>query len=128
MVSKHYNNKRHKREEFINKHLNSDGNIIDGFIVDKGHPDGCEVHSITDNGIIIIENYFTGKLITKLIARENQIKRYYESTGRIPPPEYKNILYLARYHESLGYNYVWLVNRGNKNEESKRISFMWKLL
>lgn len=106
MASKHYEMERNSREDFIEKYLNGDGNIIDGFIVDKGHKDGAEVHSITDNGIIIIHNIMTGKLVTKLIARENQIKRYYQSTGRKPPVEYKNVLRLARYHENLGYNHV----------------------
>lgn len=105
-VSKHYDKERYRREKFIDNQINGDGYIIDGFIVDKGHKDGAECHSITDNGIIIIHNLLSGKLITKLIARENQIKRYYESTGRQPPPEYERILYLARWHESLGYNYV----------------------
>lgn len=104
MTTKHYKNKRYKREKFINTHLYDDGYIIDGFVVDRGHKDGLEVHSITDNGVIIIHNMFSGKLITKLIARPQQIKRYYESTGREPPLEYKNILQLARWHQSLGYN------------------------
>lgn len=103
-LSKHYNYKRKMREKIINKYLNGDGNMVDGFIVYKGHKHGTEVHSITDTGLIIIHNYATGKLVTKLIARENQIKRYYESTGREPPSEYESILELARWHESLRYN------------------------
>ena len=106
MVTKHYKNQRHKREDFINKYLHDDGYIVDGFVVDKGHRNGLEVHSITDNGIIIIHNLVSGALITKLIARPNQIRRYYESTGREPPKEYERILELAKWHESLHYNYV----------------------
>ena len=105
-VTNHYKNKRYKRENFINKYIHNDGHIIDGFIVDKGHKNGAEVHSITDNGIIIIHNLQSGALITKLVARENQIKCYYEGTNRTPPKEYENALYLARWHESLGYNQV----------------------
>ena len=104
MVSNHYKKQRNRREKFIKKYLHEDGNIIDGFIVDKGHKNGAEVHSLTDNGIIIIENFDTGKLITKLVARPNQIKRYYDFTKREPPKEIKNILYLAKWHESLNYN------------------------
>lgn len=104
MVSQHYKNQRYKREEFINKHLNGDGKMVDGFIVDKGHRNGLEIHSVTENGVILIHNLKSGKLITKLLARENQIKRYYESTGREPPPDYENILRLARWHETLHYN------------------------
>lgn len=106
MVSQHYKNKRYKREKLINKYINSDGHIIDGFIVDKGHANGAEVHSLTDNGIVLIHNLNTGKLITKIIAREGQIKKYYEVATREKPLEYENVLRLARWHESLGYNHV----------------------
>lgn len=105
-MTSHYKNKRYKREKFIQKHFGGDGEIIDEFIVNKGHKNGLEVHQITDNAIIIIRNYNSGKLISKLVARPNQIKRYYISTGKIPPPQYERILYLAKWHESLGYNYV----------------------
>ena len=105
MNTEHYKNQRYGREKFINKYI-GDGYIVDGFVVDKGHPNGVEVHSITENGIIIVHNYRTGKLVTKLLARPQQIKRYYESTGREKPPEYKRALYLAEWHKSLGYNNV----------------------
>lgn len=103
-ISRHYRQERNKREKLIKEHLNDDGYIIDGFIVDNGHKNGLEVHSITDNGIIIIHNLNSGALITKLIARPQQIKRYYESTGRETPKEYESILQLARWHQSLHYN------------------------
>lgn len=106
MVSEHYNNERYNREEFINEYLHGDGNIIDEFIVDKGHPHGAERHCITDNGVIIVFNLNSGKLVTKLLARPQQIKRYYESTGREPPSNYDEILRLAREHNILGYNNV----------------------
>lgn len=104
MIGKHYRNKRYKRNKFIDKCLNGDGNIIDKFIVDRGHPKGVELHSITDNGIIVVRNLESNKLVTKLIARPQQIKRYYESTGRQPPPNYENILCLAQWHKVMGYN------------------------
>lgn len=102
----HYKHKRYNRENFINEYLHDDGIIVDGFVIDKAHKDGLEVHSITDKGIIIIHNLNSGKLITKLIARPHQIKRYYEITGRQPPAEYKEILKLAELHKQLGYNEV----------------------
>ena len=104
MISKHYKDKRYSREKLIKKYIHDDGHIIDGFIVDKGHKDGAEIHSITDNGIIIVHNYETGKLVTKLIGRPQQIMRYYEKVSREPPSEYDRVLYLAKWHESLGYN------------------------
>lgn len=85
----------------INKYINGDGNVIDSFIVDKGHKDGVEIHSITDTGLIIVYNKNTGKLVTKLIARPEQIKRYYKGCDKRPP---KQLLELAERHKSYGYN------------------------
>lgn len=103
MVSRHYRSQRNKREKFINECLGGDGKVIDSFIVDKGHPHGLEMHDITNNGIIIIYNARTNKLISKLIAREGQIKRYYYNAGKEPP---SCLIDLARQHESLGYNHI----------------------
>lgn len=104
MVSQHYQNQRNERERFIEECLGGDGKVIDSFIVDKGHRNGLEKHCITDNGIIIIYNLASKKLISKLIARPFQIKRYYKSTGRRYPKGYKKILALAERHQILGYN------------------------
>lgn len=102
-MTNHYKNKRYKREKFINEHF-SDGYIVDEFIVDRGHPKGVEHHCITNNGVIIIYNLVSGKLVTKLLARPQQIRRYYESSGKETPLEYNEILRLAREHNILGYN------------------------
>ena len=101
MFSKHYKNQRRKREKLIKKHLNGDGRIIDSFIIDKRHSDGIECHSVTENGIILIYNYHTGNLITKLIARRPQVERYYKNINKNPPVW---LLDLCDWHESLGYN------------------------
>lgn len=103
----HYKRKRYKREKLIKKYLGGDGNVVDSFVVDKGHKNGLEKHCITDNGIIIIYNVLSGKLISKLVARPQQVKRYYEHTGKYPPLEYESILELAREHQILGYNKIW---------------------
>ena len=104
MVSKHYQRQRSEREKFIDECLGGDGKIIDSFIVDKGHKNGLERHNITDNGIIIIYNLSSKKLVSKLIARPCQIKRYYQCTGKRYPKGYKKILALAERHKILGYN------------------------
>lgn len=101
MTSNHYNKKRYKRQKIIEKYINGDGNVIDSFIVDKGHKKGAEIHSITDTGLIIVHNKKTVKLVTKLIARPEQIKRYYKNSDKQPP---KWLLELAEWHKSLGYN------------------------
>lgn len=101
MVSKHYKSQRYKREKFIDRHLNGDGKVIDSFIVDKGHKNGLERHDITENGIIIVYNAKSNKLITKLIARRGQIQKYYYNSGREPPLW---LLNLCQWHEDLKYN------------------------
>lgn len=104
--TRHYGVERVTREQFINEVLDGDGVVVDRFIVDKHHRNGKEYHSITTHGIIIIHNVRTGRLITKLIARPQQIKRYYESTGRVKPIEYMGILKLAKRNQCLGYNNI----------------------
>lgn len=99
--SNHYKNKRYKREKFIHKYLYGDGEIIDSFIINRNHPNGLEQHNITDTGLIIVYNLKTQKLVTKLIARKNQIMRYYHDVDKEPPP---SLLRLAEWHESMRYN------------------------
>lgn len=101
MISLHYDKKRYYREMFISNYLGGDGKVIDSFIVDKGHEKGRERHCITDHGIIIVYNARSRKLVTKLIARPGQIKRYYANTSKQPP---ENILQLCREHQKMGLN------------------------
>jgi len=96
MTSKHYTDDRKVREELIKKI--GLGNEIGTFRVDKGHPKGAELHTVTDTGIIIIRNERTHKMVTKLIARPNQIKRY--GINR------KDVIEIAREHQALGYNMI----------------------
>lgn len=100
-VSNHYNKSRNKRERIINQMIGN-GNVLDRFYVNRGHRDGAEIHSVTDTGLIIIENAITGKLVTKLIARPEQIARYYHREKRQAP---KPVIELAAWHESLQYNF-----------------------
>lgn len=99
-TSVHYNNDRQSRNTFINDKIGA-GEIVDSFVVDRGHPGGAEVHSVTDTAIIIIHNQKTNKLITELIARPEQIRRLYRSAGKTPP---KNIIELAYKHNRDRYN------------------------
>ena len=101
MTSKHYDKQRYKRQKLIDRYINGDGNVIDSFVIDRGHKDGAEIHSITDTGLIIIHNQNTGRLITKLVARPEQIKRYYKNSDKQPT---NWLLSLAEWHKSLGYN------------------------
>ena len=81
MTSKHYTNDRQRREQIINQI--GIGKVVASFIVDRGHVNGAERHEITNTGIIVIYNNRTNKMITKLIARPGQIKRYYKE-GKAP--------------------------------------------
>ena len=100
LTSDHYSIDRRQRDEFIHNNIGL-GTIIDSFVVDRGHPGGAEVHSVTDTAIIIIHNLFTKKLITELIARPEQLRRLYHSAGKEPP---KKIIKLAYKHNIGRYN------------------------
>lgn len=103
MVSKHYKTQRNEREKFIEEHLGGDGSLVDKFTINRFHPDGEEIHEIRDNGLIIIFNKNNGRLITKLIARRNQIEKYYKNSNKLPP---QWLLDLAEIHETNGMNYL----------------------
>ena len=79
MTSRHYKADREQRENII-KNIIGEGKVIKTIEVDKGHRNGAEIHKLTDTGIIEVYNKATGKLITKLIARCGQAKRF----GYIP--------------------------------------------
>lgn len=101
MVSKHYDEARYYREMFIDNYLGGDGKTLDSFVVDKGHRNGLERHCITDHGLIVVYNVNSGKMVTKLIARPQQVRRYYDGTGKAPP---KEILQLCFKHQCKGFN------------------------
>ena len=98
MTSTHYTLDRQTREELIKKI--GYGLTVKTVTVDRGHKNGPEVHKISDTGIITIYNERSGKLITKLIARPNQIKRYYTEAEEVPI----ELLKVAREHQLNGYN------------------------
>ena len=111
-TSRHYMNDRKGREETIRRI--GEGNTIKVAIVDKGHRNGPEIHMVSDTGIITILNQRTGKLITRLIARPAQIKRYYESESRIPA----GLLDIARQHQRLALNH----QRANQKKIKKYLT------
>ena len=98
MTSKHYIKDREARENRI-KEIGQ-GKPVARFTVDRGHKNGPEIHEITDTAIINIYNERTKKLVTKLIARPGQIKRYFENGNA---PQY--LINKAKYNVALGYNY-----------------------
>lgn len=102
MTSKHYNSERISREYLIDFGIGL-GHVVNDFVINRGHKDGPEIHILTSTGIIIVENYYTKKVITKLIARPQQIQRYYKNIGEKAPVW---LLMIAKQHNALGYNMV----------------------
>lgn len=103
MYSKHYTKGRKKRQNYIDKYMNGDGNILLKCYLDKGHKKGAEIHCLTDNGIIIVYNAITHKMVTKLVARPEQIEKIYRIKKQTAP---SYLLNLASWHETCGYNYL----------------------
>lgn len=100
MTSNHYVIDRMERELTIRKI--GEGKRYDEFIIDRGHRNGPERHILTTTGIIIIYNLRTNKMITKLIARPQQIKRYYSNPLDYP----KDIIDLAYKHTLMFLNHI----------------------
>lgn len=100
MTSKHYTQDRKRREEIIK--MIGAGKEIKRTIVDKGHKNGAEIHVLSSTGIVTIYNQRSGKLITKLIARPGQIKRYYNENETVPT----ELIKLAREHQKMNYNHA----------------------
>lgn len=98
MTSKHYTRDRQIREAII-RQIGLGEEVITKEI-DRGHPNGSELHTVTTTGIIIIRNKRTNKIITKLIARPSQISRYFE----IETDEVRQLKRVAQMHKELGYN------------------------
>ena len=99
MTSNHYISDRQARENLIAEI--GYGTTIKSVVVDRNHPNGPEIHEISTTGIITIYNQRTHKIVTKLIARPGQIRRYYKENEIIPI----ELLELAREHQKMAYNY-----------------------
>ena len=100
MTSRHYALERKKREELIQRI--GEGTPVKEVRVDRGHRNGAEIHVISTTAIITIYNERTHKIITKLIAKPGQIKRYYNENEVIPV----DLLILAKEHKKGKYNEV----------------------
>lgn len=98
MTSRHWEKDREAREAIINQI--GIGIVIKTVVMDRGHKNGPEIHEITNTGIVVIYNQRTHKMVTKLIARPNQIKRYYKEDETIPT----GLIELAKAHQRMGYN------------------------
>lgn len=76
-LTQHWSKQRMMRYQKILRVIGP-GNLIASFIVDTAHLKGHEIHNVFSNGIILIQNEHSRKIVTGLIARPNQIKRYWK--------------------------------------------------
>jgi len=100
MTSKHWIEDRKEREKAI-KQIGV-GHAVKEVEIDRHHRNGPEIHQISDTGIITILNKRTKKMITQLIARPGQIRRYYKENETIPA----GLIEIARQHQKMALNYA----------------------
>jgi hypothetical protein len=84
-LTNHYRNDRGARKQVV-----SASTLVPlySFIVDTGHPNGNEIHTITERAEIIIQNERTKKVVTVLFARPAQVTRYWKLMNkRLPTDE-----------------------------------------
>ena len=74
----HYRYDRGSRANVISE---GTGDPLYSFIVDTGHPNGNEIHTITEKAEIIIQNERTKRIVTVLFARPAQVTRYWQILG-----------------------------------------------
>lgn len=97
MTSYHYIMDRKEREYLIQQI--GMGTIVKVVSADFGHKNGVCTYKITSTAIILVCDYETDRVITKLIARPGQLKRYY-GQERVP----SELLKIAYEHRMMNYN------------------------
>lgn len=95
-LTKHIGERKNRLDVYFK--VKEVGGVLDTFIVDKDHPNGDEVHVITNTGFILIFNHRTKRFITVLHARPAQLKRYYLDLGEEVPTE---VIKIARDNQKL---------------------------
>ena len=107
--TKHFANERTSRQAIIDR-IGGDGNHIAVIYWNRGHRDGAEFHILTDNGIIIVENAKSGRLVTKKLTRIGQIRqlvgRYDQLNHRVfnMSSVPKKTLLRCRFYAEQGFN------------------------
>lgn len=96
MTSRHLTNDRRGRMDLIAKI--GYGKPVASIEVDNGHRNGPEQQTLSTTGIITVRNVRSRKVVTYLIARPGQLKRFFADAI----PEY--LVEIAREHQQLGYN------------------------
>lgn len=97
----HYYIDRQEREKLIQNI--GYGRLVKSVRVDNGDPRGATIHNLSNTGIITIISEKTNKIVTKLIARPNQVRRYYSNRNEEAPAY---LIALAKNHMEKGYDLV----------------------
>lgn len=84
--SGHFRDERRDRLTRIRRDVGF-GKVVRRCVVDTGHPAGYEVHVLTSTGVVVVFNARTKKLVTMLVARPEQVERYYRPFGETAPEE-----------------------------------------
>ena len=101
----HFAYERQERFDFIKTHIGM-GEVLYSFLVDKGHPRGPKIESITDTGIVILQTQDTNEIITLLVAKPSQIMMYWEALNQPIPIEIRKVITKAREHQMKGWNFI----------------------
>ena len=75
-MSKHVYTRSRRMQIISNLIINENGKICKIWLVDTGHRNGLEIHVVYNNGVCLIYNNNSHKLITGLILRPKQVERY----------------------------------------------------
>ena len=106
-TTQHHTNDGKVRTKVIKEMLGGYGNPVLTNVIDRGHKNGLEKFTLTDNAIIIVRNFRTDRHITDLIARKGQIySRFGEKFETLPKDMKKHIMALCREREEKGYNII----------------------
>lgn len=106
-LTHHFNNDRKNRFKSFNEKTNDIGNPVYSFVVNCGHSNGKEIHTITEKAVILIHNVETKKLVTMLFARPGQIIRYWKTLNIELPRNDSTFNLIIRYsklNKDLGHN------------------------
>ena len=98
--SVHYQNDRTERERFIQANI---GLGEERYSFEYNYNGSTQIHKLTDTGIINVYNRDGDRLITRLVARPQQIKRLFEARGERAPRE---LVRLADEHARKNYNEI----------------------
>ena len=102
LLSKHFRNDRQQRQNLIDN-LGGMGTPIATFLVFDYDSNCNKLHTITDNGVLIIQSEKTKKIITIIHLGMNKINEYWRQLQntqkpRLPKPIWNNRHGITKFH------------------------------